>query len=110
MSSLIRREHTKSTSSGAPVTQLAGYEGTPAVRDSGLALEEVLCPVCHRRLFSRNEAVVRLRTRILVFEGNNAYAKCKYCRNDVMVPLIMPEIFSEESLSLWDETLHGETR
>ena len=110
MSSLIRKKYAKSAKSGVAVAQVAGYEGSPAVRDSGLALEEVLCPVCHRRLFSRNEAAVRLRTRILVFEGDHAYAKCKYCRNDVMVPLAMREISSEESLPLWDEALHGEIR
>lgn len=74
------------------------------------SVEEILCPICRRRLFSRNEDVVRLKTRILVFEGGSAYAKCKYCRNDVIVPLVMHESLDEEWLPVWNEGRDGRTR
>jgi hypothetical protein len=73
-------------------------------------LESISCPICHRRLFSCNDAVVRLRTRLLVFEADNTYAKCHYCRNEVTVPLVIRDNASEECLPLWNETLHGDTR
>jgi uncharacterized protein with PIN domain len=110
MSSLIRREQETSTKNKVVSVQVAGDEVKPVAHDCGFPFEKILCPTCRRRLFSRNEDVVRLRTRILVFENGNAFAKCKHCRKDVMVPLVMREIFSEECLPLWNEALHGETR
>ena len=76
----------------------------------GAQLEEILCPICRRRVFSCSQTVVRLKTRILVFEGESAYAKCKYCRNDVLVPLVMHEAVGEEWLPVWTEGLDGKTR
>lgn len=81
-------------------------EGSPL----GSQLEDILCPICRRRVFSCSDSVVRLKTRILVFEGDSAYAKCKYCRNDVLVPLVMHEGLSEEWLPVWTEGLDGKTR
>jgi len=76
----------------------------------GSQLEDIVCPICRRRVFSCSESVVRLKTRILVFEGDSAYAKCKYCRNDVLVPLVMHEDLGAEWLPVWTEGLDGKTR
>jgi len=74
-----------------------------------LHVKNVLCPVCHRRVFTHNDEVVKLRTRILVFEDRYAIAKCKYCRHDVVVPVVICEPFDRESLQIWDEKQDGRT-
>ena len=74
-----------------------------------LHVKNVLCPVCGRRVFTHYNDVVRLRTRILVFEDRATIAKCKYCRHDVVVPVVMCEVFDRESLQIWDEKQDGRT-
>lgn len=86
-----------------------------AARESGRAdilarIIDALCPICRRHIFSCNDAVVRLKTRIVIFENGTAYAKCKYCRNDVIVPLVMRESFDEEWLPVWNEARDGMAR
>lgn len=69
------------------------------------SVDDVVCPICRRRMFSCDGSVVRLRTRILVFEGTCAIAKCKYCRNDVVVPVVLCGSSGTSSLPMWDEEL-----
>ena len=108
----MKTMHYGAPNGGAKKTHAAGKTGDEAHGDSSLGsqLEDILCPICRRRVFSCSDSVVRLKTRILVFEGDSAYAKCKYCRNDVLVPLVMQEGLSEEWLPVWTEGLDGKTR
>jgi len=106
--------HHETTSEDAGDQSMATHSVLPAEQGVettvGTSVDEILCPICRRRLFSRNAAVIRLRTRILVFDGDSAYAKCKYCRSDVIVPLVMDESLDEEWLPVWNEGLDGRTR
>ena len=70
---------------------------------------EMLCPICGRRMFTRSNGALRLKTRILIFDGTYAIAKCRYCRTDVVVPIVMSEMFDRESLPVWNEELDGGT-
>jgi len=40
-------------------------------------------------------------------ENGYAIAKCKYCRSNVIVPVVMCDAFDRESLPVWDEELDG---
>ena len=73
----------------------------------GATVDEMVCPVCRRRIFSCSDTAVRLKTRILIFENSGTIAKCKYCRNDVVVPVVMSGAIEERSLPLWDEDRDG---
>lgn len=73
------------------------------------SIEKLSCPICRRRMFTRSNGILRLRTRILVFERAYAVAKCRHCRNDVVVPIVMCEAFDRESLPIWHEELDGKT-
>lgn len=75
----------------------------------GLAEQSVplRCPLCRRKVFSVSNGALRLRTRILVFKNGRAITKCKYCRNDIHVPIVMFDFANEESLPVWDSELHG---
>ncbi|MBI5094596.1 MAG: hypothetical protein HZB26_19450 [Candidatus Hydrogenedentes bacterium] len=69
-----------------------------------------LCPVCHRRVFSFSASRIRLKTRILIFDGGNAYAKCRYCKHDVIVPLVLLDSNAGEWSSIWTESLAEESK
>lgn len=81
-----------------------------AQTDLGGRVDKILCPVCRRHVFSCSVDNIRLRTRILVFDGGNTYAKCRHCKHDVIVPLIMFDSLNGECLSVWNEALDGHTR
>jgi len=70
-------------------------------------VEDLQCPICGRKLFACNNDRLKLRTRILIFENGYAIAKCKYCRSNVIVPVVMCDAFDRESLPVWDEELDG---
>ena len=74
------------------------------------SVEKMLCPVCRRHVFSCDEVAVRLKTRILIFESGTAYSKCRYCKNDLVVPLVMNESADREWLPVWNEARDGEAR
>lgn len=84
-------------------------ESPDTVTKLKMKVEDIRCPVCRRRVFSLNASAVRLKTRILVFEGNSAYAKCKHCRSDIMVPLVLLKLPGEHYLPVWNEKFDGST-
>lgn len=84
-------------------------ESLDTVTKLKMKVEDIRCPVCRRRVFSLNASAVRLKTRILVFEGNRAYAKCKHCRSDIVVPLVLLELPGEPYLPVWNEKFDGST-
>ena len=98
------------TSSGRSSTSPVVPGEHAAAEAAELYVKNVLCPVCGRRVFTHNDETVRLRTRILVFEDRYTIAKCKYCRHDVVVPVVMCEPFDRESLPVWDEDRDGRMR
>jgi len=71
------------------------------------SIDALRCPICRKLVFARDNGVLRLRTRILIFEDGYTIAKCRYCRNDVIVPVFMNEESDAESLAIWDEELDG---
>jgi hypothetical protein len=83
------------------------HDGPSTKTGRDTTLDEMVCPVCRRRIFSCSGASVRLKTRILIFENSCTIAKCKYCRNDIVVPVIMRGTFEERSLPLWNEDSDG---
>ena len=72
-------------------------------------IDALRCPICRKLVFARDNGILRLRTRILIFEDGYTIAKCRYCRNDVMVPVIMNRESDAELLPIWDEELDGST-
>lgn len=74
----------------------------------GSHVADTVCPVCHRRVFCCGDSKIRLKTRILIFDGENTYAKCRYCKHDVIVPLVMLDSNGGEWSFIWTESSAGE--
>jgi transcription elongation factor Elf1 len=45
------------------------------------------CPVCNRPLIVDDGEKWKLKTRIVIFLKDKTLAKCKFCRNDIEVPV-----------------------
>jgi len=45
------------------------------------------CPLCDRPLIVDDGKKWKLKTRIVIFLKGKTLAKCKYCKNDVEVPV-----------------------
>jgi len=45
------------------------------------------CPLCGRPLIIDDGKKWKLKTRIVIFLKGKTLAKCKYCKNDVEVPV-----------------------
>ena len=55
------------------------------VMDNGRQI--LKCPVCGRPLITDDGDKWKLKTRIVIFLEGKTLAKCKYCRNDIEVPV-----------------------
>jgi len=47
----------------------------------------VICPICGQTMLQCQGHECVLKSRIAVFKDNQTIAKCKQCKNEVMVPI-----------------------
>lgn len=45
------------------------------------------CPICGRPLIVEDDQKRKLKTRIVIFLKDKTLAKCKFCHNDIEVPV-----------------------
>lgn len=62
-----------------------GHNEVVCVRNNGR--HTFKCPVCGRPLIVDDGEKWKLKTRIVIFLKGETLAKCKYCRNDIKVPV-----------------------
>ena len=65
------------------------------------SVERLRCPTCRRKMFTRMNDGLRLRTRILILHDGGGTAKCRHCRCDMSVPIVADEVEAPEFLSRW---------
>ncbi|MCK5306513.1 MAG: hypothetical protein KAJ66_05200 [Candidatus Omnitrophica bacterium] len=63
------------------------YADNRVLPDTGKSRQMLRCPACGKPILIDDGEKWKLKTRIVIFLNDKTLAKCKYCRNDVQVPV-----------------------